>query len=39
MEFFEVTYNNLTDSIPAFVELCHRHLKEQKEKSEQQTND
>lgn len=25
--FFEVTYNNLTDSMPAFVELCQRHLK------------
>jgi hypothetical protein len=29
LEFFEVTYNNLTDSMPAFVELCQRHLKEQ----------
>jgi len=36
---FEVTYNNLTDSMPAFVELCRRHSKEQSEKSEQQTND
>jgi hypothetical protein len=34
LEFFEVTYNNLTDSIPAFVELCQRHLKEQNEKSQ-----
>jgi hypothetical protein len=29
LKFFEVTYNNLTDSIPAFVELCQRHRKEQ----------
>jgi len=32
--FFEATYNNLTDSMPAFVELCQRHLKEQNEKSQ-----
>ncbi|HKN74189.1 MAG TPA: hypothetical protein VJW94_03345 [Candidatus Acidoferrum sp.] len=32
LKFFEVTYNNLTDSMPAFVELCQRHLTEQKEK-------
>jgi hypothetical protein len=30
LKFFEVTYNNLTDSMPAFVELCQRNLKEQK---------
>jgi len=24
---FEVTYNNLTESMPAFVELCERNLK------------
>jgi hypothetical protein len=35
LRFFEVTYNNLTDSMPAFVELCQRHLKEQKEKFEE----
>jgi hypothetical protein len=36
LKFFEVTYNNLTDSMPAFVELCGKHLKEQQqEKSEQ----
>jgi hypothetical protein len=34
---FEVTYNNLTASTPAFVELCQRHSKEKSEKSEQQT--
>lgn len=35
LRFFEVTYNDLGDSIPAFVELCHKHLKEQKEKSKE----
>jgi hypothetical protein len=39
LKFFEATYNNLTDSTPAFVELCQRHLREQKEKSEQAPSD
>ena len=35
LKFFEGTYNNLTDAMPAFVELCHKHLQEQKERFEQ----
>jgi hypothetical protein len=27
LRFFEVTYNNLTDSMPVFVELCRQHPK------------
>jgi hypothetical protein len=39
LKFFEVTYNNITDSMPAFVELCRRHRDEQKENPEQGPSD
>jgi hypothetical protein len=33
LEFFEVTYNHLTDSMPAFVELCQRRGRRSVERS------